>query len=433
MAPKSKTKVRTRAALRKSISESMQRNFTLEAVPSRREAGSRVASRDEVNNAVEILKPDLERAEGSVVSGRLHGLDNLRALAMCLGVTLHAVLPFLTEPGVNIWPVRSAEQGVGFDLVAGLIHSWRMQVFFILAGFFGRHVLNRRGWREFVKQRAIRLGVPFAVGMGTLAPLVWWQFNFAESPGATVHLWFLQYLIIYSAVAVLISRLGGWPASMDRLGRGLVGSRAKAFFCTIPTALLMVWSPVWDETTNARGATFAPNAVSLVYYALFFLFGWILHRHAYLMNRFESAIVSHFVIGFATMVGWGILYRAEQTGSLEFPVVAWPVYYLAGAANAWCFCFGLIGLFAGRLNRASKPLRYLADASYWIYLTHLPLVIALQKWIVPTGMGPWTKFFLINLLAFAGLLASYQVLVRYTMVGVVLNGRKVKGKESVGS
>jgi hypothetical protein len=360
-------------------------------------------------------------------------LDNLRALAMCLGVTLHAVLPFLTEPGVNIWPVRSAEQGVGFDLVAGVIHSWRMQVFFILAGFFGRHVLERHGWRGFVRQRAIRLGLPFLVGMGTLAPLVWWQFNFAEGTGATVHLWFLQYLIIYSAVAVFMSQMGDWPASLDRIARRLVGSRAKAFFCTIPTALLMVWSPVWDETTNARGATFAPNAVSLVYYALFFFFGWILHRHADLLNGFESEAVIHLVIGFATMVGWGILYRADQAGSLEFPLVSWPVYYLAGSANAWCFCFGLIGLFAGRLNRAWRPARYLADASYWIYLAHLPLVIALQEWIVPTGMGPWTKFLLINLLAFAALLASYQVLVRHTVVGVALNGRRAKRTASVAS
>src|SRR5688500_985371 len=115
----------------------------------------------------------VERVKGP----RLHALDNLRALAMLLGVVLHAVIPFVTEPAADVWPARNVEKGQGFDLIAGLIHCWRMQLFFLLAGFFGRLVHERYGAGGFVKQRPVRIGLPFAVGMLTLAPLVRWQWD----------------------------------------------------------------------------------------------------------------------------------------------------------------------------------------------------------------------------------------------------------------
>ena len=69
---------------------------------------------------------------------RLHALDNLRAVAMLLGIVLHAALSFMTLP--IPWIARDVSRNFGFDVLAGFIHGFRMQLFFFLAGFFG-HLL----------------------------------------------------------------------------------------------------------------------------------------------------------------------------------------------------------------------------------------------------------------------------------------------------
>ncbi len=68
--------------------------------------------------------------------------------------------------------------------------------------------------------------------------------------------------------------------------------------------------------------------------------------------------------------------------------------------------------------------RYIADASYWLYLIHMPIVMALQLAVSQLDW-PWpVKFSTILVVALALMLASYQLLVRFTIIGVVLNGRR---------
>ena len=78
------------------------------------------------------------------------------------------------------------------------------------------------------------------------------------------------------------------------------------------------------------------------------------------------------------------------------------------------------------LVRFSAKRLYIADASYWLYLIHLPIVMALQV-MVSTLDWPWpVKFATILLIAFPVMFASYQVLVRYRVLGAVLNGRRMQ-------
>lgn len=72
----------------------------------------------------------------------------------------------------------------------------------------------------------------------------------------------------------------------------------------------------------------------------------------------------------------------------------------------------------------SPTRRYLADASYWLYLIHMPIVMALQVAVSQLDW-PWPiKFATILVVALPLMLASYHLLVRFTIVGVVLNGRR---------
>src|SRR5215475_4572456 len=93
---------------------------------------------------------------------RLHGLDAVRGYALLLGVVFHATLSFL--PGPAIWPVSDSHKSIVLGVVFYVSHIFRMSTFFLIAGFFGHMVVQKRGVAAFVTDRAWRILLPFVVG-----------------------------------------------------------------------------------------------------------------------------------------------------------------------------------------------------------------------------------------------------------------------------
>ena len=75
---------------------------------------------------------------------------------------------------------------------------------------------------------------------------------------------------------------------------------------------------------------------------------------------------------------------------------------------------------------SARYARYLADASYWLYLIHLPILMALQVAVSQLDWPGLVKFAVIMLVALPVMFASYQLLVRYSFIGAVLNGRRMR-------
>ena len=91
-------------------------------------------------------------------------------------------------------------------------------------------------------------------------------------------------------------------------------------------------------------------------------------------------------------------------------------------AYAWTMSLAMIGLFCRLFPHPRPAVSWLADASYWMYLVHVPLVMIAQllmrEWPLPAGV----KFLIILTAVTAILLASYRWCVRYTVIGTLLNG-----------
>src|SRR6187551_1936395 len=115
---------------------------------------------------------------------RVHALDLVRALALLFGIVFHAALSLL--PGYELWLVMDQARSWPVAWLAFALHSFRMTTFFLLAGYFGRLVLVRRGTRGFVSNRAKRI----------LAPLL---------------IFWLPVLILFTLALVLGTSLGAIP------------------------------------------------------------------------------------------------------------------------------------------------------------------------------------------------------------------------------
>lgn len=383
------------------------------------------------------MTPPEHRAPVSA-NERIHALDALRAAAMFLGIVLHGTMSFtaaLPLEGVSIDRGRHW----GFDVVFTLIHGFRMHLFFLLAGFFARLARERLGLRNFIKQRLQRVGLPFVVSMVTILPLmgvaVWWQGRILnqrmilppefEGGFPTGHLWFLEYLLVLYGIALAIGWVGqflpaGLFAKADLVFDRVMGSVWGAAPLAILTTPFLWNGPWWGEPRPAAfNIKVFPELIAL--YGGFFSVGWWIHRRRQCFEKLKSSVVTGFVFGLIALAVEEWLRTFVSGPNPRQLLFKTATLYCAGL-YAWLMTFAAIGLF---LRFASEPrswVRYMADASYWCYLAHLPIVIFLQtmsaRWAAPAVF----KFLLIMAVTMAVLMVTYRFGVRYTWMGRMLNG-----------
>ena len=87
---------------------------------------------------------------------------------------------------------------------------------------------------------------------------------------------------------------------------------------------------------------------------------------------------------------------------------------IAGAGVALWTSLACLLLAQRGLDRASGLLRYLTQASYWTYLLHLPVLLALQYALLDVTWAWPLKLATALGLTLAVCLLSYQLLIRHT-------------------
>ncbi|MBN9122959.1 MAG: acyltransferase family protein [Planctomycetes bacterium] len=413
----------------------------------------------------------------SVPPDRYHALDSLRGFAMFLGIVLHAAISFMTVPP-PFWPVRDRSPDPLADLMLFAIHDFRMQLFFLLAGFFGCLLYLRYGARGAAWHRVKRVAVPFVLAVVFVVPTVMAAVLYAELENARaegapagaspvrayaaelvaarpdegsaaivlgqltsgraaalvplVHLWFLYFLLFFYAAALLaaplLARLSGtrFLAALDGAFRRVVAGRlrvAAPALCTLPVLLTMKLPAVDTQLS------WVPERHLLLYYGGFFAFGWMLYRHRDLVPAFgrrwgACLVVANAVVlpvMLAALLG-GI--GAVRTGGDVFPW--WLGGFAAQAVYTWLMIVGLWGAFLRLFARRSAWARYLADASYWCYLASITPTVLFQFVVKDWPLPGLVKWVLVTVAVMAVLLASYEWCVRYTLIGAILNGRKYR-------
>ena len=354
----------------------------------------------------------------AVVAPRFHDLDALRGVAMILGIVLHGALFLLA---IDDWPLTDpgATEGVaaGYGILIAAIHGFRMPIFFLLSGFFTALLWRRYGLRMVLGHRLRRVGLPLAIGAVTLVPatmgllslrggeefaplhpfswLLSWTYDLD-------HLWFLWYLLALVALFALLVKLR------------LTFRHPWLWWGLIPLSLLPRLLLNW-----LGGETGSPviNPQALGWYAMFFLLGVFMQQRGLVVSRgWAIALAPALLIVFPLSLS--LPDRDDGGGAITIAAAA------AQLAYSWLMCFGLMGLFRMIAGRERFWVRYLSDAAYWMYLAHMPLVVAGQMLLVNWPLNVHLKFGLLCAGVSLILLVSYQIGVRYTVIGNLLNGRR---------
>lgn len=363
-------------------------------------------------------------------AGRALPIDRLRAFLTVLVVTHHAVLayhpyapkpPESLTPGEMAWgafPIVDAARAPGVDLLVALNDSFFMALMFLLAGLFVPSGIARRGGSGYLRERLLRLGLPFLVGAGLLAPLAY-SATYAQATAAPTlsgfvsqwlalgvwpagPAWFLWVLLAFAGVAVLLDRVAGsWATTLARALFG-DGSRPWRALAGFVGASALVYLPATLLVDPMRWSSFGPLFVQTArvpLYLLYFLAGAALATQG--MNRGlldpEGKLARRWLLWgnlapfpFIAMIIVFLVLMSQLSKGGDITVLALTcsaLFVLSSATTS----FALLAFFVRRTRTPNRIWHSLSGNAFGIYLVHYPIVAWLQFALLPAPLSGWAK------------------------------------------
>lgn len=381
----------------------------------------------------------------SLTTGRVHALDNLRASMMWLGIVLHVAVNYMSGP--SPLPFRDRESTMFADVTLFFIHTFRMPVFFMLAGFLAAMMVDTRGVKAMVRNRLRRLALPFAffwppVFIAMVVLVLVFAHLMARGtigidlalaprpPGGhgglnTMHMWFLYYLFLLCMIAGLFCAIQeSIPARLRQGMQTVMSVLARNWWGFLVLAIPMaIIGSGYRAGILAQTGSFVPNVNELVHNGMFFLFGWTIYRlRDGLLPHYARHCWKYAAAGLVAYTGSGFLLqvflKAPATPHLQLAIA-----YVYGSAG-WLWSIALIGGFVRYLPTQNRVLRYVSDSSYWVFMVHMLFTIGFGVLLYNAPLGALAKM-AINIVATTLVcLASYHLFVRNTWIGVLLNGKR---------
>lgn len=384
---------------------------------------------------------------------RLDYLDAARSFALILGIVFHASISFM--PIFIGWAVMDISTNDSVPWFMLVSHSFRMALFFLVAGFFSHMTFHKLGLAGFLKSRLLRIAIPLVIGWLLLRPLLVsaWIMGAESMRGETnianallegvkrlgqlpnefligTHLWFLYYLLLICSIALVLHHLIGLhqPSKnkltplIDRATAWLCHSRFAILVLCIPSAAALWFMDHWGIDTPDK--SLIPHIPVTVLYSVFFVFGWLLQRQPSLIDGFVTVSWDKLMLCIFAIAATITLSSYER--SWGHPQYIWlkVCFVVNYAIMMWTLVSLTLGLCKRLFKGPSEFVRYISDSSYWLYLIHLPLVIWLQ-----IAFAELPSYWLIKLLSISAItifisIVIYDAAVRSTFVGAVLNGKR---------
>lgn len=382
-----------------------------------------------------------------------HYWDPLRALLMLLGIPYHASLLYSYALP---WDIKDFETSPVLTALGAALVTFRMPSFFLVAGYFSTMVIGRKGKMPWLRQRFLRLGVPFIVAVLLLGPSQLFLLKLAGIakgdipadrllanlpdlllPGEQwiMHLWFLPALIAYSGLLAGLLFLSGRPPlayARDWFGR-MRGQYPAAFF-----AALCAFPVLWELTVYGSGLLAGKNGNSLLVlyerasdpyarYVPFFLIGALLHRDRALFHRFRQTGILTGVIAFAGIA-------AAVTLRLKYPFSNSALLVLVSTIAAVAASRVLIDIACRFFDRPTRLARRMTDASFTIYLFHHPLIYAFGTLFILISLPPILEFAIIVVATTTTAYLLHQAIRRSPLAVFLFNGiRKPRPVVNIGT
>ncbi|EOC1267773.1 glucans biosynthesis protein MdoC [Cronobacter malonaticus] len=372
-------------------------------------------------------------------------LDSIRAWLMLLGIPFHISLIYSTHQ----WHVNSLTPSVSLTVFNDFIHAFRMQVFFVISGYFSYMLFLRYPRKRWWKVRVERVGIPMltAIPLLTLPQFLMLQYVKGRADSwhtlsgydkyntlvweLTSHLWFLLVLVVFTTLGLLIFQwIKNVPeeksaALAERLTLGKLSALFLLFgvaFAALRRLIFIIYAPILSD------GLFNFVVMQTLFYSPFFILGALAFKHASLKNRFTTfspgcALGS--AVAFAAYLlnqryGSGDAWMYETDNVISMLMGLWMVNVVFSLGHRL-------------LNFKSARVTYFVNASLFIYLVHHPLTLFFGAYITPhihsNALG-----FIAGLVFVIGIaVALYEVHLRIPLLRFLFSGKPQNKTPSPGT
>jgi glucan biosynthesis protein C len=373
---------------------------------------------------------------------RLVWIDWLRVIAVLLIFAFHSGRVF--NVGEQFY-AKSAQTSVFLTwFVVGFFSFWQMPLLFLLAGMSSYFALGKRTGRQYLKERALRLLVPFFFGtLVIVTPQMWYgartnagytgsltQFyvdyftlkwglisDYQGGPSYG-HLWFILYLFIVSLVALplfLWIRRGPGESVGVRVARAL----AKPWWWLV-AAFVLLLSTALPET----------GGHNLFMYLVWFVLGFLLVAGD---GPLEAARRWKWVLLVTALpLAWLVAATYDVRDRYPDPSLPIAVNEFGVQLVGWLLCLAAVGIAMTYLDRPTKALTYLAEASYPTYILHQTVIVVAGFYLVQVLPQPLVSWAVLTAGSIAVTYGIYEVFVRRWRPMRFLFGMRPKRPEQTG-
>jgi hypothetical protein len=384
---------------------------------------------------------------------RSTGIDNLRVFITLLVLAFHAALAHTTFAIFDranyltgsTAPIIDNQRWIGFDIFFAFNNTFFMSLMFFISGLFVYKSLEKKGWRLFLQDRFMRLGIPFIFAIMILSPLEYYPSYMRTGPTTTGYfaywremilvgpwpcgpLWFVSLLFAFNLLTIIFYKLIpvnsiSSATGLNRLSATLL-NRPIALFLVLLLATLVAYVPMAWIVPPFRWWMFGPfslHASRLFLYPLYFVFGlavgsYGIDRTALAYNGSVARLwllwLSLSVVAFFWFLAASNKLYAHYTFSEPWaPPEHW--FEMSCAYSTTCATLSLtfLSLFQ-RFGCWQNPvLESLKANAYGIYIIHYAILVWSQYTLVEIQMPVPAKavlVFTITLLASWGIIAAIR-------------------------
>ncbi len=345
---------------------------------------------------------------------RRHYIDNLRWFCILMLFPYHAAMIFNVW-GENFYIFSKPEKPIAAFIIA--TYPWFMPLLFVLAGISSFYALQKRSNWQYIRERILKLLVPFVFGILFLVPV---QTYFAErfhnqyvgsyfaqyilfftkptdlsgytggfTPG---QLWFLLYLLVISLLALPLMRL--YLKSEKKLdGKKWTTIKLIALFL-VP----LVLSPVLDIGGKSVGRFFA-----------LFMLGFLVLSNEEVLAGLENNRWPLTAAAFLLTVAKLITY-------FQFNFVSGIFVGIFDTLVMWVCILAFLGLGKKYFNQDTPLTAYLSKASFPVYILHQSCLVAVAYYVVTSVHSIAVQYILITLLSATLTFALYEIVKRIPLI-----------------
>jgi surface polysaccharide O-acyltransferase-like enzyme len=347
-------------------------------------------------------------------TGRIYFLDNLRALTIFLVIVLHGSMTYMAY-APPWWYVVDPQNSLFFTALVLLIDVPIMLILLFVSGYFAHPSLAKRGSLGFLKDKFIRIGLPWIFGVLILAPPTAYMIYFSRDVPVSFFqfwgnefwgpmyqqsvYWFLGILFLIFSILSLIYALTGRFHQLKRRV-SLPSWKLFGLFAALMTGGFLFMNLFFPlDTWTHTGYLFMFQPLRVPLYLGYFGLG----MYAYQNSWFSAEGYKPSLLRWAPL--WaisGLLYLGYRF-VIPTPTQTTIILKTGNALlfNTFCLTSLMVGLaFFQRYVNGNKPFwKSQARNSYGIYYVHPLFLYPLALIFVPFSLSIFLKAILIIILA----------------------------------